>query len=222
MTLGAPTASGDFPVGQVFEPGIHRVRPVGPNALVVQGLEAAHLGPLSFVADGVVVIRGVSGSGKTLLLRALADLDPHRGRVSLGPMDQTEMSAPEWRRRVGYLPAESAWWHATPKPHFGAKTGHWWRALGLSDDRLEVSIDRLSSGERQRLALARLLDLAPSALLLDEPDAHLDPESATRLRETIRTWAARRNATVLWVAHGLGPGRGAPELLLERGTWVKP
>src|SRR5215831_4060928 len=56
--------------------------------------------------------------GKTLLLRAIADLDPNDGFVSLDGRDRAAIAAPEWRRLVGYVPAEPGWWADTVGEHF--------------------------------------------------------------------------------------------------------
>src|SRR5215472_3580261 len=73
---------------------------------------------LSLSAGECIAVRGPSGSGKTLLLRAIADLDPNEGLVSLGGRDRSTIAGPEWRRLVGYVPAEPGWWADTVGEHF--------------------------------------------------------------------------------------------------------
>jgi len=86
----------------------------------VRDLEIPGLGALSFEvpAGGVLAVSGPSGSGKTRLLRALADLDPHRGSVRWGDRSCAAVPAPEWRRRVGLLPAEPRFWRPVAGDHF--------------------------------------------------------------------------------------------------------
>jgi phosphate-transporting ATPase len=149
-----------------------------------------------------MAVQGASGAGKTLLLRAIADLDPAEGQVSLDGIERNMMSAPQWRRLVGYLPAESGWWAATIRAHFSdwTKAFPLIRRLGLPEDVSEWPISRLSTGERQRLALARALAMEPHALLLDEPTAALDPASIATV-ETIIRERLDQGVCVLWVTH---------------------
>lgn len=141
------------------------------------------------VADGeCVAVMGPSGAGKTRLLRAIADLDPNRGEVAAGGVDRAGVSAPAWRRVVGYVPAESGWWADTVGAHFpdpGACRALL-AELRLPMDALEWPVARLSSGERQRLALARALAHAPRALLLDEPTGALDEEARALVERVLR------------------------------------
>src|ERR1051326_2868711 len=65
-----------------------------------------------------IAVSGPSGAGKTLLLRAIADLDPNQGVVSLNGRDRATIPGPEWRRLVGYMPAEPGWWAETVGEHF--------------------------------------------------------------------------------------------------------
>lgn len=134
-----------------------------------------------------IAILGPSGSGKSLLLRAIADLDPNDGEVSLDGTDRNDMPAPDWRRRVGYLPAESGWWSETVGPHFAdaAAAGPLLDRLGFDHEVFGWSVSRLSTGEKQRLALVRLLAGAPRVLLLDEPTGALDPETGDRVEEIL-------------------------------------
>lgn len=172
--------------------------------LVVQSLSRPHLQPVSFTLDRgeCVVVRGASGSGKSLLLRALADLDPSGGRVSLDGTPRESMPAPQWRRLVGYLPAEPGWWGETVADHFldWAAQAPLARRMGLAQHGGEVPVSHLSTGERQRLALLRALERNPRVLLLDEPTAALDPATALTAEALL---AERRQAglAVLWVSH---------------------
>ena len=92
-----------------------------PPLLQVRDLRTDILKPASFsLATGECIgVKGPSGAGKTLLLRAIADLDPNQGLVSLEGRDRSTIPGPEWRRLVGYVPAEPGWWAETVGEHFG-------------------------------------------------------------------------------------------------------
>jgi ABC-type iron transport system FetAB ATPase subunit len=173
------------------------------SALEFRSLATRFVGPidLSIAAGECVALTGESGSGKTLLLRAAADLDPHRGDAYLDGESCAAMPAWDWRRRVGLLPTESAWWYERVGEHFSDSDCDSIAALGLSADLLEANVSRLSTGERQRLALARLLARAPRALLLDEPTASLDPDNTRRVEKLIERYRSSTSAPVLWVSH---------------------
>ncbi len=171
--------------------------------LVIQDLGYLSLGPIDLAVDSgeCVCLSGPSGSGKTLMLRALADLDPHYGRVFLDGQERCTMSAPDWRRKVMLLPAESQWWAETVAEHFDSRDAKDFATLGFEPDVLSWQISRLSTGERQRLALLRMLSLSPAALLLDEPTANLDSENTKRAEKLIAGYTKRTQAAVLWVSH---------------------
>ena len=177
--------------------------------LSVQGIRVAGGVPLALrVAPGeCVTLSGASGSGKTLLLRALADLDPHDGEVRLDGREAGSLPAAQWRRKVGLLLAESPWWHERVGEHFPDSAGTGYDdnfrlgALGFATEVLDWQVPRLSSGERQRLALLRLLALHPAALLLDEPTANLDPENTARVEQLVCDYRQANQAPVLWVSH---------------------
>ncbi len=172
--------------------------------LEIEGLRYLDRGPLDFVIEPgeCVSVMGASGSGKTLLLRALADLDPHEGRVCLDSLVCAEMPGPEWRRKVGMLPAESAWWADSVAPHFPKGfSGEALAPYGFEPDALSWNVQRLSTGERQRLAVARLLARTPDALLLDEPTASLDPDNVERMEHLLAQYRNDHGAPVLWVSH---------------------
>ena len=73
--------------------------------------------------------------------------------------------------------------------------------LGLNEGILTQPITRLSSGEKQRLALLRLLANQPRVLLLDEPTANLDPQNVQRVEAAIEAYRREQGAAVLWVTH---------------------
>jgi phosphate-transporting ATPase len=161
----------------------------GGALLSVRGLIRAGIDIPDFeLAPGeALAVVGPSGSGKSLFLRALADLDPNEGDVSLRGEARDAMSAPDWRRRVTYVAGESGWWEDGVAAHFAD-----WEAavplakrLGLPAEAGGWQVSRLSTGERQRLALVRALVQGPDLLLLDEPTSGLDTETETAAEEIL-------------------------------------
>jgi len=177
--------------------------------LIVEGLRTKAGGPVGFEfrSGEIVAVRGPSGSGKSLLLRAIADLDPAEGEVSLDGTERDRIPAPEWRRRVALVPAESGWWADRVGAHFpdsaspgSSRNGALIEALGLDPAALDWEVRRLSTGERHRLAIARALVLEPEVWLFDEPTAALDAEAA-RLVEAVIRQGRDRGAAILLVTH---------------------
>lgn len=160
--------------------------------LAVRGLQSAHAGPISFSlgAGECVALLGESGAGKSVCLRMIADLDPCEGEVLLDGAARASWSAPAWRSKVVYQPAEPAWWDSTPQAHFPvdqrAHAPALLAALKLKPAVWQADMARLSTGERQRLALVRSLACQPQVLLLDEPAAALDPETTLALEAVLR------------------------------------
>jgi ABC-type iron transport system FetAB ATPase subunit len=149
-----------------------------------------------------VFIGGPSGSGKSLLLRAIADLDPHQGEVYLDDLACSQIGAPEWRRKVGLLPAESQWWYDRVGEHFASTPdSESLAAMGFTTTFLDYQVSRLSTGERQRLALLRLLVQQPAVLLLDEPTSSLDSTNTRKIEGMIESYRTQHNAAVIWVSH---------------------
>lgn len=171
--------------------------------LRVSDLTTPLVGPitLDLAAGECVGVQGASGSGKSLVLRAVADLDPNRGEVRLDGRLRDDVSAPDWRRRVAMVPAESGWWAETVGAHFSQSPdpAAWLDALGLADA-LDWEVARLSTGERQRLALVRALQTGPKVLLLDEPTAALDA-AATGAVEALIARQLEAGVGVLMVTH---------------------
>lgn len=180
---------------------------------------------LTIAPQETVAVSGTSGSGKTRLLRAIVDLDPASGDVFLNGKSRDAMPAPEWRQRVGLLPAEPAWWHDTVGAHFSnANLPNMLGQLGFDENVLGWSVERLSSGERQRLGLYRLLQNAPEVLLLDEPSANLDPANTALLEQVIADYQRQTQCPILWVSHDAGQRErvACRQLTLHQGRLLPP
>ena len=172
----------------------------------VRDLTVSGLPPLAFEVSpgGVLAISGPSGSGKTRLLRSLADLDPHDGQLSWSGRSCETVPAPEWRRQVGLLPAEPRFWHSTVGAHFPPEANSLeeeFAFLRLDPEIRNADPMLLSTGERSRLALLRLLLRSPEVLLLDEPTANLDQDNRALVIGRIDRYRSERGAPVLWVSH---------------------
>ena len=175
----------------------------GQMVLRIEDLKGEHFGPVSLRlhAQEQIWLSGPSGSGKSLFLRAVADLDPSSGDVWLSGETRNDLTPEYWRTQVALLPAESHWWAETVGEHFHTSDGHQMEDLGFDSGVLDWSVSRLSSGERQRLALLRLLMNRPQVLLLDEPTANLDQENTLRVEGLILDYIERTHACVIWVSH---------------------
>jgi ABC-type iron transport system FetAB ATPase subunit len=163
----------------------------------VNGLAAVNL---NVHAGECVCLSGPSGSGKSLLLRTLADLIPHQGEVYFKGVACSATPPTQWRKQVGLLPAESFWWHELVGDHFTQKDDEKLQRLGFDKTVYDWSVRRCSTGERQRLALLRLLDLKPKVLLLDEPTASLDEENVEAVEALVKDFQSAGGA-IIWVSH---------------------
>lgn len=172
--------------------------------LKIRGLVRPGLEPVDLDVDAgeCVAVSGPSGAGKSLMLRAIVDLDPNDGDVTFDGDSRMAMPAPDWRHRVVYVPAEAGWWADRVADHFpdAAIAAPLVTRLGLPAAALDWEVARLSTGEKQRLALARALVRSPDALLLDEPTSGLDPETAVIVESMIHERVADGIA-VLIVTH---------------------
>lgn len=174
-------------------------------SLVVVNLVRPGLGPVSLSVErgACLAVRGASGAGKSLLMRAIADLDPAEGFVVLDGRDRSTWTAPDWRRQVAFIPAEAGWWAPTVAEHILIETRETrllLDAVGLPSKTLSWSVERLSSGESQRLALVRALILNPQILLLDEPTSALDDDATHAVEDLLRD-RMQRGVGVVQVTH---------------------
>jgi putative ABC transport system ATP-binding protein len=174
--------------------------------LRIAGMRSTLAGPFDLEAarGECVAVTGPSGSGKSLFLRMIADLDPNGGEVWLDGEPRAALSAPAWRRRVTYAAAEPGWWAEEVAAHFPdlAAAEALAARLGIAAELLRGPVLRLSTGERQRLALVRALLAGPPVLLLDEPTAALDPDSVGRVEALLRERLAGET-TILMATHDL-------------------
>ena len=166
-------------------------------------------------AGEIFALLGPNGAGKTTTLRVLAGLiAASSGQVTIEGERMAPTSASRLRRRIGFLTEAPGLWdeltvrqnltvyarlHELDQPDAAVRA-----ALALFDigDRGEDTTARLSKGLKQRVAIARCLIHDPRIVLLDEPTAGLDPESARDVRELILRLRAR-GCAVLVCTHNL-------------------
>ncbi|SFU35187.1 ABC transporter ATP-binding protein [Halomonas korlensis] len=192
--------------------------PSATDSLRLDGLGIGDLAEINLEVDPgeVHCLSGPSGSGKSRLLRAVADLEPHGGEVWLGSQAQSSLPGHEWRARVMLVPAESHWWADSVAEHFSDAAPADLEALGFGLEVLGWQVSRLSSGEKQRLALLRAVSREPAALLLDEPTANLDDATTRRVEAWLVARIRERGWPVIWVAHD----RSQIERVARRHLWI--
>ena len=172
------------------------------SILELEEFQIRQIKPLNIeVKAECICLSGASGSGKSLLLRAVADLIEHKGEAYLDKQKCSGTNPVQWRKWVGFLPAESAWWLDKVGEHFLEKNINSLTQLNLPNDCFNWELSRCSTGEKQRLAIARLLENQPKVLLLDEPTASLDHESVLAVEKLIRNYIHEFNVPVIWVSH---------------------
>ncbi len=172
--------------------------------LEIKGLSFLDYGPFDLCLESgeVFGIRGESGSGKTLFLKAVADLIESSGQVLLDGVSRDQHPGPDWRRQVMLVPSEAQWWHETVGQHFTVEAKEVeWAKYGLKEEVASWSVSQLSSGEKQRLCLARAITRKPCVLLLDEPTANLDRDNAFRLESIVLQYLKEMEGTAIWVSH---------------------
>lgn len=189
-------------------------------------------------ARGITVVIGPSGCGKTTLLRSLNRLLEETGEARLSGevyLNECDIYAPnvdvtEVRTRIGMLAPKpfplpmSIYDNVAygPRVHGRHSRGQldgvverYLRAAGLWDevrDRLQAPASRLSTGQQQRLCLARALAVEPEVLLCDEPTSALDPISAQRIEQQLHS--LKQEMTIVVVTHMLRQARRLADYVL--------
>ncbi|WP_134773451.1 ABC transporter ATP-binding protein [Ornithinimicrobium flavum] len=210
-----------------------------PEAEVADG--HAVLGGISAVVPPgtMTALVGPSGAGKTTLTALVSRLyDPTEGQVRIGGVDLREATFDSLRDTVGVVTQEAHMFNDTVRANLvyarpGATEDEVWAALEgaqIADlvRQLPAGLDtvvgdrghRLSGGEKQRLAIARLLLKSPAVVVLDEATAHLDSGSEAAVQRALDSALAGRTSLV--IAHRLSTVRDADQILvLDRGRVVQ-
>jgi ABC-type iron transport system FetAB ATPase subunit len=177
--------------------------------LCVKNVTFLDKGPYSFsVEKGQCVgLTGRSGIGKTQLFRAITDLIPSDGEILLEGVPCSAFSPTQWRTKVTMVPADSSWWYDRVGDHFyksDRQTALFQEnctLLGLDAEIANWQVNRLSTGERQRLALLRSLQNQPIVLLLDEPSSGLDAYNTGLMETFIDNYRRQNEPAIVWVSH---------------------
>jgi ATP-binding cassette subfamily B protein len=188
---------------------------------------------ISFRAEPgqLVALVGPSGAGKTTISQLVTRMyDVQSGAVRLGGHDVRDVTLESLRGAVGVVTQDAHMFHDTIRANLayarpGASDEDIWaalRAAHIADlvhalpDGLDTVVGdrgyRLSGGEKQRMALARLLLKAPGVVVLDEATAHLDSESEAAVQRALST--ALQGRTSLVIAHRLSTVREADQILV--------
>ena len=188
---------------------------------------------LEVPAAGRLSIAGPSGSGKTLLLRALAMLDRlEGGEVRWKGRPVGRDGIPQFRKAVLYLHQRPALWDETVEAALRApfalavhQRGQFDRGrivrllerLGRDESFLAKRSADLSGGELQIAALLRAVQLDPIILLLDEPTAAVDPQTAAAVEELLGDWVGNSSdgRALVWVTHDAEQARRVADTTLH-------
>jgi iron complex transport system ATP-binding protein len=193
----------------------------------------SRLPPNSFSLSGgeLTCLIGPNGSGKTSLLHAMAGIGNPKGEIRIGGVAPRGLAPKDRMRLLSFLP--------TSREAHWPLSAHDLVALGCSsnEDRLRIPdmleelqlsglagrrIDRLSTGERSRVLIARALASQARLLLLDEPTANLDPLWQLRLMDYLRRTARSNGQALLVAVHDLELARDFADrvMLMNKGTIV--
>ena len=203
------------------------------------GGQVLHNIDLHVPAGTLLALVGPSGAGKTTLTSLIPRLfDPTAGAVRLGGLDLREATLESVTDRVGMVTQDAHLFHDSIRSNLayaqpGANEGEMIAALKAAQiwplvKSLPAGLDtvvgdrghRLSGGEKQRLAIARILLKAPDIVVLDEATAHLDSESEVAVQAALETALTGRTAVV--IAHRLSTIRSADAIaVLDEGTVVQ-
>jgi ATP-binding cassette, subfamily B, bacterial len=174
---------------------------------------------------------GPSGAGKTTITHLVSRLyDPGEGAVLIGGRDIRDVTQASLHDVVGVVTQDAHMFHDTIRANLAyarpgatereleqaCRAAQIWDLITSLPDGLDTIVGdrgyRLSGGEKQRIALARLLLKAPSVVVLDEATAHLDSESEVAVQRALKTALAGRTSLV--IAHRLSTIREADQILV--------
>jgi ATP-binding cassette subfamily B protein len=180
---------------------------------------------------------GPSGAGKTTITNLVARLyDPDEGAVRIGGFDLRDVTLTSLHDVVGVVTQDAHLFHDTIRANLSyarpgateldlveaCEAAQIWDLIKVLPDGLDTIVGdrgyRLSGGEKQRVALARLLLKAPSVVVLDEATAHLDSESEAAVQRALKTALSGRTSLV--IAHRLSTVREADQILVIDGGKV--
>ncbi|MFJ8335895.1 ABC transporter ATP-binding protein [Streptomyces sp. NPDC094437] len=202
--------------------------------------DALTLDGLTFRAPAgrLTALVGPSGAGKTTITHLVPRLyDPLSGTVRVGGHDVREVTLQSLRDTVGVVTQDAHLFHDTlranllfARPGAGeqelveaCRAALIWDTVEEFPDGLDTVVGdrgyRLSGGEKQRIALARLLLKAPPVVVLDEATAHLDSESEASIQRALKTALAGRTSLV--IAHRLATIRDADQILVVDGGRIR-
>lgn len=165
----------------------------------------------------IMVLLGVNGAGKTTLLRILAGLEaPDKGTITL---NGKALTAEELRRVATLVFQKTVMFsmnvhdnlafglkiRGIPKAEIDEKISHALSSVGLTNFEKRKA-KKTSGGEQQRVSLARAFLLDPRILLLDEPTANLDPNSARIIEKAILS-RKRSDTIIVMATHNLGQAK---------------
>jgi ATP-binding cassette subfamily B protein len=182
-------------------------------------------------AGALVALVGPSGAGKTTISMLPTRMyDVQGGTVRIGGVDVRDVTLQSLRDAIGVVTQDAHMFHDTIRANLlyarseatsdelveACRAAQIWDLIGSLPDGLDTVVGdrgyRLSGGEKQRLAIARLLLKAPGIVILDEATAHLDSESELAVQEALRTALAGRTSLV--IAHRLSTIREADLILV--------
>ncbi len=182
-------------------------------------------------AGQLTALVGPSGAGKTTITHLVSRLyDPGSGTVRIGGTDIRDVTQESLHQAVGVVTQDAHLFHDTIRANLSyarpeateqdlieaCRAAQIWDLIEVLPDGLDTVVGdrgyRLSGGEKQRVALARLLLKAPSVVVLDEATAHLDSESEAAVQRALATALAGRTSLV--IAHRLSTIRGADQILV--------
>jgi len=180
---------------------------------------------------------GPSGAGKTTITALAARLyDPNEGAVRIGGYDLREVTQESLHDVVGVVTQDAHLFHDTIRANLtyaqpaateleliqACEAAQIWDLIAALPDGLDTVVGdrgyRLSGGEKQRVAIARLLLKAPSVVVLDEATAHLDSESEVAVQRALKSALAGRTSLV--IAHRLSTIREADQILVVDGGQI--